>query len=57
MCGHGLTSSGLVEKMIEDIRKGKTSPQKASEKLAKPCVCGIFNTTRAAELLATAAAE
>ncbi|MDP6576571.1 MAG: hypothetical protein QF594_01940 [Dehalococcoidales bacterium] len=57
MCGHGLTSSGLVKKMIEDIRKGKTSPQKASEKLAKPCVCGIFNTTRAAELLAAAAAE
>ena len=57
MCGHGMTSSSLVEKMIEDIKKGKNSPQKAAEKLAKPCECGIFNPSRAAELLAAAAAR
>jgi len=52
MCGHAMVSSRYVEKMIEDIKKGKTTPEKAAKKLAKPCECGIFNPTRAAELLA-----
>jgi len=57
MCGHGMVASKLVEKMIADIKKGKISPEKAAYKLAKPCECGIFNPTRAAELLAAAAAK
>ena len=57
MCGHGMVSANIVEKLIEDIKKGKISPQKAAKKLAKPCECGIFNPTRAAELLAAAAAK
>ena len=57
MCGHAMVSASLVEKMIEDIKKGKMSAQKAAEKLTKPCECGIFNPTRAAELLAAAAAK
>ncbi len=57
MCGHGMTASGLVEQMIDDIKKGRTTPEKAAVTLAKPCECGIFNTTRAATLLATAAAQ
>ncbi len=57
MCGHGMVSAGIVEKMIEDIKKGKISPEKAAKKLAKPCECGIFNPTRAAELLAAAAGK
>lgn len=55
MCGHAMVSANLVEKMIEDVKKGKMSPKKAAEKLTKPCECGIFNPTRAAELLAAAA--
>jgi len=55
MCGHAMIASNLVEKYIDDIKKGKTTPKKAADKLAKPCECGIFNTTRAAELLAAAA--
>jgi len=57
MCGHAMVSPNLVEKMIEDIKKGKMSAKKAAEKLTKPCECGIFNPTRAAELLAAAAAK
>ena len=57
MCGHAMVAANWVEKMIEDIKKGKTTPEKAAEKLAKPCECGIFNPTRAAELLAAAAAK
>jgi hypothetical protein len=55
MCGHGMTASSLVEAMIDDVKKGRTTPEKAAETLAKPCECGIFNPTRAAELLAAAA--
>ena len=57
MCGHAMVAANLVEKIIEDIKKGKTTPEKAAKKLAKPCECGIFNPTRAAELLAAAAAK
>ena len=57
MCGHGMTASGLVEAMIDEVKKGRTTPEKAAETLAKPCECGIFNPTRAAELLAAAAAK
>lgn len=57
MCGHGMTASGLVEQMIDDIKKGRSTPEKAAETLAKPCECGIFNTTRAAKLLAAAAVQ
>jgi len=57
MCGHAMVASHLVEKMIEDIKKGKTTAEKAAKKLAKPCECGIFNTTRATELLAKAAGK
>lgn len=57
MCGHAMVSSSLVEMMIEDIKKGTITPEKAAEKLAKPCECGIFNPSRAAELLAKAASK
>lgn len=57
MCGHALVSSSLVELMIADIKKGITTPQEAAKKLAKPCECGLFNPTRAAELLAKAATK
>lgn len=51
MCGHAMVSANLVNKMIEDIRKGSMSPRKAAEKLAEPCACGIFNTDKAERLL------
>ncbi len=51
ICGHAMISVNLVSKMIEDIRKGRISPRQAAEKLAEPCVCGIFNTDKAERLL------
>lgn len=51
MCGHGMISKNLVAKLIEDVRQGKKSIEKAAEIMAKPCVCGIFNTERAKKLL------
>lgn len=55
MCGHGMISVNLVRKLLDDIRSGATTAEEAGKSLAAPCVCGIFNPARAAELLAAAA--
>ena len=57
MCGHALVATRLAEIMFDQVRRGKISPEKAAEKLAKPCECGIFSTIRAAELLAAAVSK
>ena len=51
MCGHGMVSFGLIEKAVADVKAGRSTPEQAARELAEPCVCGIFNPTRAAELL------
>ncbi len=51
MCGHGLVSANLIKAMAEDVRDKKKSAQEAAEELARHCLCGIFNTERAALLL------
>ncbi|MFW9948449.1 MAG: hypothetical protein ACFFDX_16605, partial [Candidatus Odinarchaeota archaeon] len=50
MCGHHCISTQSVEYYINLIREGKISIIKAAQNLAKPCVCGIFNTSRAIEI-------
>lgn len=55
MCGHSLVPGNLVKKLVEDVRKGKVSPEAAAEKLARNCLCGIFNPKRAAKILAIVA--
>jgi len=51
MCGHGMVAFGLIEEAVADVKAGRSSPEKAARRLAEPCVCGIFNPVRAAELL------
>ncbi len=51
MCGHHMISRNLVENAISKIKEGKTSPKKATEKMGKLCVCGIFNPDRCESLL------
>lgn len=51
MCGHGMVSVNLINKAVDRIKAGKTTPEKAAEHLFKPCMCGIFNPHRAAKLL------
>lgn len=51
MCGHGMVSVNLIKKMVDRVKKGKLTPEKAAENLFKPCMCGIFNPHRAARLL------
>lgn len=53
MCGHHCISALSVEYYIDLIKKDKISVDKAAKQLARPCVCGIFNTTRAIQILNT----
>lgn len=58
MCGHGMVSFKLISDAVEDVKEGRLTPEQAAQRLAEPCVCGIFNPSRAAQLLkAMAAAE
>ncbi|MDR2908548.1 MAG: hypothetical protein LBU86_01510, partial [Oscillospiraceae bacterium] len=57
MCGHAMISANLVNKLVRDIRDGKTTAQKAALELTAPCVCGIFNTEKAVRLLGELAAK
>lgn len=51
MCGHGMISFNLILDLAEKVRAGKLTPEAAAEKMAKPCICGVFNPKRAAEIL------
>ncbi|MBN1881887.1 MAG: hypothetical protein JW885_06910 [Deltaproteobacteria bacterium] len=51
-CGHALVSSHYVSNIVKKIRKGMLTSEEGAELLAKPCVCGIVNKKRTAEILA-----
>ena len=57
MCGHAMLASNLVKSLINDIKAGEISAEEAGKELAKLCECGIFNPSRAAELLSAMASE
>lgn len=54
MCGHGMISHALAQKMISWVRNGRRTPEDASVCLARFCNCGAFNPRRAARILAAA---
>ena len=51
MCGHGMVAVGLIEEVAGRVRAGELTPEDGAEELFKPCMCGVFNPTRAASLL------
>lgn len=51
MCGHGMVSATFAKKMIDWVRSGRRSPEEASRYLARFCVCGSYNPSRATSLL------
>jgi hypothetical protein len=51
MCGHGLVSPHLVRDTIRRLKTGKVNEKEACAILAEPCICGIHNPRRSAELL------
>ena len=57
LCGHSMVSKSLIDHYVEEIKKGKITPEEAGKKVAKPCPCGIFNVTRTVEVLKKLAAK
>jgi len=57
MCGHALISANLVRAMVQDIKAGTKTPEEAAKILAPQCACGVFNTKRAAKLMAAMAGK
>ena len=53
MCGHGMIASNFARKMVDGIREGRLERDQACRYMAKFCVCGVFNTTRALRILET----
>jgi hypothetical protein len=51
MCGHGLVSPDLVLDTIRLVKTGKVSEKEGCEMMSMPCICGIHNPRRSAELL------
>lgn len=57
MCGHQMVTVEMINKAVKDIKAGRKTPEKAADDLYVNCVCGVFNTTRAARLLKELAEE
>ena len=53
MCGHHMVPANLVKEVMEQVQKGKVTPEEGGLKLATYCPCGIFNQVRAGKLLAS----
>ncbi len=51
MCGHGMVSINLAQKMMSFVRENRRTPREGAEAMARFCSCGIFNTTRAKRIL------
>lgn len=51
MCGHSMVGFNLIKNMSEDVKAGRITLEEASHTLARPCSCGVFNPTRARELI------
>jgi hypothetical protein len=51
MCGHGMVSNNLVEKMIASVKENERTPEEAAAYLACFCPCGVYNPARAKRLL------
>ena len=51
MCGHGLISRELVVDTIKKVRQNKLTPEQGAVRIGSPCVCGLFNPSRAIQAL------
>ncbi len=47
MCGHGMISANLARKMLEWVRENRKTPEEAARYMARFCICGVFNISRA----------
>lgn len=54
MCGHGMVSFGLVQKLVQLVKEGRRTAADASQCLSRFCSCGVFNPARAERLFEAA---
>ena len=54
MCGHGMLSARFTEKMIDWVKETRRSPGEAARLMARFCSCGVFNISRAENILGQA---
>ena len=47
-----MISFNLIMDLVEKVKSGKLTAEAAAKKMAKPCICGVFNPERAADILA-----
>jgi hypothetical protein len=51
MCGHGMIAHRFTTSTIEKFKKDQISLDEAIQLMGEPCTCGIYNPTRAREIL------
>lgn len=51
MCGHGMVSANFARKMVEWVKENRRTPEEAARYMARFCICGVFNPTRAERIL------
>jgi len=51
MCGHHMIPPKFVNYIMDQVDKGKMTPEEGAIKLSDFCYCGIFNQVRCAEIL------
>lgn len=50
-CGHHCISPQSIKHYSKLVKNEKITVEKAAEKLAEPCMCGIFNISKAISIL------
>jgi hypothetical protein len=51
MCGHAFVANNLVRHLLDRVKSGKMTPERASVEMAKQCTCNFFNVERATQLI------
>ena len=51
LCGHGLVGYNLIKMVIDAIRTERVSMDEGVRLLSRPCQCGVYNLTRARQIL------
>ena len=51
MCGHHMIPPKFVQHIINQVEKGKLTPEEGALELCNFCYCGIFNQIRCAEII------
>ncbi|MDY3213313.1 MULTISPECIES: hypothetical protein [Pyramidobacter] len=51
MCGHHMIPPKFVQYIVDQVDKGKLSPEEGSRRLSTFCYCGIFNPVRCTDII------